>query len=74
MSNPWIKRLALLCIAVFFVVVNVTAQESNITETLTSENKLTSVNVVLMLILVGILVYLVIQDKKIKKLEDRTND
>lgn len=74
MSNPWIKRLALLCIAVFSVVVNVTAQESNITETLTSENKLTSVNVVLMLILVGILVYLVIQDKKIKKLEDRTND
>lgn len=74
MNNPWMKKLALLCIAVFSVVVNVTAQENNVTETLTNQNKLTSVNVVLMLILVGILVYLVIQDKKIKKLEDRAND
>lgn len=74
MNNPWMKKLTLLLIAMFSVVVSVTAQENNITETLTTQNKLMSVNVVLMLILVGILIYIVIQDKKIKKLEDRIND
>lgn len=68
------RKITLLYFAMFSVVVNVTAQENNVTETLMSENKLTSVNVVLMLILVGILVYLFFQDKKIKKLEDRIND
>lgn len=68
------RKITLLYFAMFSVVVNVTAQENNVTETLMNENKLTSVNVVLMLILVGILVYLFFQDKKIKKLEDRIND
>ncbi len=68
------KKFIVLYTMLLTMLGNLSAQENNVTEMLTRENKLTSVNVVLLLILSGILIYLVIQDKKIKKLEDRIND
>lgn len=68
------KKFISLYAMLLTVLGNLSAQENNVTEILTKENKLTAVNVVLLLILSGILIYLVIQDKKIKKLEDRIND
>lgn len=68
------RKVVTLCFTLFLMFSTLSAQENNVTEILTSQNKLTAVNVVLLVILVGILIYLVIQDRKIKKLEDRIND
>lgn len=68
------RKIVTLCFTLFLMFSTLSAQESNVTEILISQNKLTAVNVVLLVILVGILIYLVIQDRKIKKLEDRFND
>lgn len=68
------KKIITLYTGLLLLMTNLLAQENNITKVLTNQNKLTSVNVVLLLILSGILIYLVIQDRKIKKLEDRIND
>ena len=66
------KKIALFFYALLLLPVPpLMAQEAKVTEVLTSGNKITSVYVVLAIILAGILAYLLFQDKKIKKLEDR---
>jgi|GEM_PF-5109137 len=66
------KKIALFFYALLLLPVSsLMAQEAKVTEVLTSGNKITSVYVVLAIILAGILAYLLFQDKKIKKLEDR---
>jgi hypothetical protein len=46
------------------------ANESSVAQTLMEGNKINSVLVILSVILLGILIFLITQDRRIKKLED----
>ncbi len=66
------KKISTTFLAILAAYFQVAAQD--VGEILKNNNKLTSVHVILLIILTGIILFLIIQDKKIKKLEDRLNN
>lgn len=67
------KKLILL-ISLFYGMNSVMASENKVFDLLLSQNKLIAVNVILILILSGVILYLFTQDRKIKNLENQIND
>ena len=67
------KKILAIYASIYLSFQSLFAEEQNVGDQLLNHNKLTTVHVVLSIILIGIILYLILQDRRLKKLEDRLN-
>lgn len=65
------KKISISLIVLLTSLTPIIAQGSEVEDLLKSNNKMTAVNVVLLIILFSVLIFLVFQERRIKKIEDR---
>lgn len=69
-----IQTTLIYSILFFFFAFSAEASQTSLPEKLMEGNKITSVVVILTVILVGILAFVIVQDRKIKQLEEQIKD
>lgn len=65
------KKTSISLLVLLTSLTPIIAQGSEVEDLLKSNNKMTAVNVVLLIILFSVLIFLVFQERRIKKIEDR---
>jgi len=65
------KKISISLIVLLTSLTPIIALGSEVEDLLKSNNKMTAVNVVLLIILFSVLIFLVFQERRIKKIEDR---